>query len=124
MKLKFFAPLIVVALVAVAVNIGINIPTWRYNRMMETAPRVYGTVESVSDSVLELRIKFVDNRLYPEAADKLMVVQRDEIFYPDNGTRFDEFAVGDPIFVVFDGVLFGSERITAEDVRVLYSMPS
>jgi len=124
MKLKFFAPLIAVALIVLAVGIGMRLPAWRYNRMMKTAPRVYGVVESVSDSILELRIRFVDNRLYPGAADKLMGVRRDEIFYPDNGTRFDEFSVGDSIFVVFEGELFGTERITAEDVRALYSMPS
>ncbi len=119
MKLNFFVPLIAVVLIGAAVNIGMKLPAWRYNRMMETAPRVYGTVESVSDSVLGIRIKFVGSR-YPEMKDKLMEVQRDEIDYPDNGKRFDEFAVGDPIFVVFEGDLMGTERITAEDVRVLY----
>lgn len=122
MKLKFFAPLIVVALVAVAVNIGINIPTWRYNRMMETAPRVYGVVETVTDTAMDIRVKFASGFDHADdmASSKLLTVQRDEIRYSDKGKVFDEFVVGDNIFVVGEGELFGNDMMTMEIVYVLY----
>ncbi len=122
MKFRAWIPLVVAALIAVSVAVGMKYPTWKYNNLMEHQPRVYGKVEQITDDTIYIRVKFVSGGPeYPDGKNSLMTVRYEELVYPENGKRFEEFSVGDNIFVVFDGALYGTERLTAETVYVFYS---
>ena len=120
MKLKFFAPLLTVFLIAAAA-LSVNLwQDWRYERIMKSGHRVYGFVEAVDDSGMHIRARWCTEReLYPSLADSIITVDRAEIVYPKTGQDYDAYAIGDPVFMVYGGDLYGGDVITAETVYAL-----
>ena len=120
MKLKFFLPLLAVLVIAAAALTVNVISDWRYERIMKSGHRVYGFVETVDASGMCIRASWCTEReLYPSIADSTITVNRAEIVYPETGQDYDEYAIGDPVFMVYGGDLCGIDVITVETVYAL-----